>query len=72
MFTIDWFDSTDPHNRRRSMTLELSSPDGQRGTLYQCEREHPADMWPPQVKLGKGYSRTSAAKLARQNGLVPA
>lgn len=72
MFTIEWYDSADPASRRVSLVLELSSPEGQRGTLYSTVREHPSDTWPPATKMGSGYSRKSAERWARTRNLVPA
>jgi hypothetical protein len=51
------------------LELWLTAADGQRGTLYENEREQPGDTWPPATKLGTGYSRTSAAAMARRRGL---
>jgi hypothetical protein len=65
-----WFDSTDPRDRRRSLELWMSSDTGTRGTLYQTNRAEPGDVWPPAEKIGTGYSRTTAAGIARQLGLV--
>lgn len=67
---IAWYDSADPTDRRRVLTLSLSSPEGKRGTLYECEREHPGDTWPASVRIGSGYSVVSAEKMARQRGLI--
>lgn len=69
---IEWYDSSDPTDRRKNLSLWLSSPEGQRGTLYECEREHPSDVWPVARKVGSGYSITSAEKFAKRMGLVRA
>jgi hypothetical protein len=69
---ICWYDSTDPTDRRKMLSLSLSSPEGKRGTLHECEREHPSDVWPQSVRIGGGYSVASAEKIARRRGLVRA
>lgn len=70
MHGFTWYDSHDRSNRRRNLTLVLTSPAGSRGRLYRCERETPGDVWPPQELVGTGYSITSARKIARREGLV--
>ena len=70
MFTLAWYDSENPHARTEALELVLSSPDSQRGKLYSCKRDTPADVWPAATLEGRGYSRVSAARIARMRGLV--
>lgn len=72
MYGLVFFDSDDPAQRRKVLRLQLSRPDAQRGTLWEGERESPADVWPSLRLIGKGYSITTARKDARRRGLVEA
>lgn len=69
-FSLTFYDSPDPVRRTRVLVLALSRPDAQRGMLHSAERETPADVWPPLHLEGRGFSVTSARRIARQRGLV--
>jgi hypothetical protein len=47
---IAYYDSPDPRNRRHCLELWLA--DGERGKVYETERAHPSDIWPPATELG--------------------
>lgn len=63
-------DSPDPSQRLHCLELLASSPERQRGALYESRRDVAGAAWPAPVRLGRGYSRATVARMARHRGLA--
>lgn len=59
-----WYDSAEPSERRRSLTLDAS------GALYASERDEPSEPWSMPQLLGRGYVLKVAREAARGRGLT--
>lgn len=63
---IEWYDSPDVYDRRRSLTLWPS------GVLMSATREHPSDIWSPPEVVARECDSASAGRIAKRLGLARA
>jgi len=70
MHIVRYWDTADTSKRCAVLELHLASPGAMRGRLYEASRPATSELWPTLTLVGTGYSRTTAAKLAKRRGMV--